>query len=115
MWSLYNRSEGCAGARPFGCAHVGGSSGGPRLQAPLAWWMGTRRYASAAKTAPAARLGAALCICDAERKENAHMAHLGTVLEDLGLEGEVSPLGRWARLQGEEGRVYVADAAFGSC
>ena len=42
------------------------------------------------------------------------MAHLGTVLEDLGLEGEVSPLGRWARLQGEQGTVYVAQAAFGS-
>jgi len=42
------------------------------------------------------------------------MAHLGTVLEDLGLEGEVSPLGRWARLQGEQGTVYVAEAAFGS-
>jgi hypothetical protein len=42
------------------------------------------------------------------------MAHLGTVLEDLGLEGEVSPLGRWARLRGERGTVYVAHAAFGS-
>ena len=42
------------------------------------------------------------------------MAHLGTVLEDLGLEGEVSPLGRWARLRGERGTVYVAHAAFGA-
>ena len=42
------------------------------------------------------------------------MAQLGRVLEDLGLEGEVSPLGRWVRLQGERGSVYVAEAAFGA-
>jgi hypothetical protein len=36
------------------------------------------------------------------------------VLEDLGLEGEVSPLGRWVRLHGERGTVYVAEAAFGA-
>jgi len=41
------------------------------------------------------------------------MAQLRTVLEELGLEGEVSPLGRWARVQGERGTVYVAHAAFG--
>jgi hypothetical protein len=41
------------------------------------------------------------------------MAHLSTVLAELGLEGEVSPLGRWARLPGEQGMVYVAHAAFG--
>ena len=41
------------------------------------------------------------------------MAHLSAVLAELGLEGEVSPLGRWARLQAERGMVYVAKAAFG--
>jgi hypothetical protein len=41
------------------------------------------------------------------------MVHLTTVLKELGLEGEVSPLGRWVRLQGERGTVYVAHAAFG--
>ena len=59
------------------------------------------------------KTGTALCICGAERKGNARMAHLGTVLEDLGLQGEVSPLGRWVRLRGEQGTVYVAQAAFG--
>ena len=42
------------------------------------------------------------------------MAPLGTVLEKLGLEGEISPLGRWVRLQGEHGTVYVARAGFGT-
>jgi hypothetical protein len=41
------------------------------------------------------------------------MAQLRTALEELGLEGEVSPLGRWVRLQAERGMVYVAKAAFG--
>src|SRR5215813_6905362 len=44
---------------------------------------------------------------------NAPMAQLSTVLAALGLQGEISPLGRWARLQGERGTVYVAHAAFG--
>ena|SRR5437868_1789523 len=41
------------------------------------------------------------------------MAPLNRALQDLGLEGEVSPVGRWARLRGERGTVYVAEAAFG--
>lgn len=42
------------------------------------------------------------------------MTPLGTVLEKLGLEAEISPLGRWARLRGEQGAVYVAAAGFGA-
>jgi hypothetical protein len=84
------------------------------MWAPLAWRTEARCHPLAANTAAAARLGVAFCMFDVERKRNTRMAHLGTVLEDLGLEGEVSPLGRWARLRGERGTVYVAHAAFGS-
>ena len=41
------------------------------------------------------------------------MTRLVDVIQELGLRGEVSPFGRWVRLQGEQGPVYVAQAAFG--
>ena len=44
---------------------------------------------------------------------HAAMTRLDNVIQELGLRGEVSPFGRWVRLQGEQGPVYVAQAAFG--
>lgn len=42
------------------------------------------------------------------------MTQLVDALHALGLEGELSLSNRWARLQGEQCWVYVAEAAWGS-
>ena len=41
------------------------------------------------------------------------MTRLVDVVQELGLEAEVSPFGRWVRFRGEQGLVYVAQAGFG--
>jgi hypothetical protein len=48
-----------------------------------------------------------------EKGAHATMTRLVDVIQELGLRGEVSPFGRWVRLRGEQGLVYVAQAAFG--
>ena len=41
------------------------------------------------------------------------MTRLVDVAQEMGLRAEVSPFGRWVRFRGEQGLVYVAQAAFG--
>jgi hypothetical protein len=41
------------------------------------------------------------------------MTRLVDVAQEMGLRAEVSPFGRWVRFRGEQGLVYVAEAAFG--
>jgi hypothetical protein len=41
------------------------------------------------------------------------MTRLLDVAQEMGLRAEASPFGRWVRFHGEQGLVYVAEAAFG--
>jgi hypothetical protein len=41
------------------------------------------------------------------------MTRLVDVAQEMGLRAEASPFGRWVRFRGEQGLVYVAEAAFG--
>src|SRR5919197_1068398 len=41
------------------------------------------------------------------------MTRLVDAAHEMGLRAEVSPFGRWVRFRGEQGLVYVAEAAFG--
>ena len=41
------------------------------------------------------------------------MTRLVDVAQEMGLRAEASPFGRWVRFRGEQGLVYVAQAAFG--
>jgi hypothetical protein len=55
------------------------------------------------------------CVFVTRRERRTHAWRtLAQCLRTSAWRGEVSPLGRWARLQGEQGTVYVAEAAFGS-
>ena len=40
------------------------------------------------------------------------MTRLVDVMQDMGLKGEISHSGRWIRLRGEQGSVYVVEAAW---
>ena len=62
---------------------------------------------------PVANLAQSLWMAPSEKGAHAVMTRLVDVIQELGLRGEVSPFGRWVRLQGEQGPVYVAQAAFG--
>jgi hypothetical protein len=48
-----------------------------------------------------------------EEGTDAAMTRLVDVVQEMGLEAEGSPFGRWVRFRGEQGLVYVAQAAFG--
>lgn len=54
------------------------------------------------------------CPRQTQKRMVSRMAQLGPALQALGLDGEISPLGRWARVRGEHGTVYVAEAGFGA-
>jgi hypothetical protein len=49
------------------------------------------------------------------QEKGAHeaMTRLVDVAQEMGLRAEASPFGRWVRFRGEQGLVYVAEAAFG--
>ena len=54
--------------------------------------------------APVANLAQSLWMVPSEKGAHAAMTRLVDVIQELGLRGEVSPFGRWVRLQGEQAR-----------
>ena len=60
-----------------------------------------------------ANLAESLWMVPQEKGAHATMTRLVDVAQEMGLRAEASPFGRWVRFRGEQGLVYVAQAAFG--